>query len=89
MAGSILSGIMLAVIWQIIFVVLRTSVVFISFVNLPGLSISILGGGLEGAKNVPGEPPVFFSLGELREAITEFFVAKGYRVNIDIDKYYP
>lgn len=32
---------------------------------------------------------LFFSLDELREAIAGFFVTKNYRVNIDIDKYYP
>jgi len=32
---------------------------------------------------------MLFSLDELIEAIIEFFAAKNYRVNIDIDKYYP
>ena len=32
---------------------------------------------------------LFFSLDELRDAIMSFFESKNYRVNINIDKYYP
>jgi len=41
-AGSTLSGIMLAVMWLVVFDVPRIGVVFILFVSLPGLLISTL-----------------------------------------------
>lgn len=32
---------------------------------------------------------LFFSIDELRDAIMDFFRSKNFRVNINIDKYYP